>query len=158
MVNHTIFDPAIWFSTKNDGAIGSKKLQKLCYYAQAWSYALRDEPLFDGEFQAWVHGPVNKLLWDTFKDIAYRDITPADFEVRSISVIPMLDDEVSFLERVWVTYGSFTGYQLEMLTHQEKPWLEQRKGLHPYESSTNTISKDTMTEYYREMLSRGGNT
>ena len=158
MVNHTIFDPAKWFTIKNDRAIGSKKLQKLCYYAQAWSYALFDKPLFDGEFQAWVHGPVNKTLWDTFKDIAFRNITPKDFDERHIIVNPMLEDEVGFLERVWVTYGPFTGYQLEMLTHGEKPWIEQRKGLHPYESSNNIINKYTMRDYYREMLSRGGNT
>ena len=155
---HTIFDPAKWFTVKNNGAIDSKKLQKLCYYAQAWSYALYGKPLFDGEFQAWVHGPVNKALWDTFKDIAFRDITPEDFKERHITVSPMLDNEVSFLERVWVTYGAFTGYQLEMLTHQETPWLEQREGLHPYEGSSKIISASTMREYYRELISRGGNT
>lgn len=34
------------------------KLQKLLYYAQAWHLALRNAPLFDEDFQAWVHGPV----------------------------------------------------------------------------------------------------
>lgn len=36
------------------------KLQKLIYYAQAWSLALpeRAYPLFDEDMQAWAHGPV----------------------------------------------------------------------------------------------------
>ncbi len=31
------------------------KLQKLLYYIQAWSYGINQKPLFDGEFEAWVH-------------------------------------------------------------------------------------------------------
>lgn len=158
MAEHTIFDVAKWFTDKNGGEIGSKKLQKLCYYAQAWSYALRDEAMFKGKFQAWVHGPVNPKLWNTFKDIAYRDITSEDFEERSIEFNAMTEDEVAFLERVWATYGEFSGYQLEELTHQEKPWLKQRKGLHPYESSSNVITRSSMAEYYRGLLSQSGNT
>ena len=37
------------------------KLQKLMYYSQAWHLALRDIPLFNEDFQAWVHGPVLPL-------------------------------------------------------------------------------------------------
>lgn len=35
-----------------------KKLQKLCYYAQAWHCALENEPICSASFQAWIHGPV----------------------------------------------------------------------------------------------------
>lgn len=36
------------------------KLQKLLYYVQAWSYGINKKPMFDGEFEAWIHGPVNR--------------------------------------------------------------------------------------------------
>ena len=39
------------------------KLQKLCYYAQAWSLVWDDTPLFDEEFYAWTNGPVCKELF-----------------------------------------------------------------------------------------------
>ena len=50
------------------------KLQKLVYYAQAWYLALTDEPLFDGEFEAWVHGPVNYHLYKKYQHHEWRPI------------------------------------------------------------------------------------
>ena len=38
------------------------KLQKLLYYVQAWSYGINKKPMFDGEFEAWIHGPVNREI------------------------------------------------------------------------------------------------
>lgn len=43
------------------------KLQKLLYYIQAWSLAIRGRIFFEGEFQAWVHGPVSPTLYNRFK-------------------------------------------------------------------------------------------
>lgn len=42
--------------------VWSKKLQKLCYYAQAWAYALKGYRLEDTDYQAWVHGPFSPAL------------------------------------------------------------------------------------------------
>lgn len=152
---YNIYDVACWFIEKNGGSIQSIKLQKLCYYTQAWSYAMReDKPFFDGKFEAWVHGPVNRELWGRCKDIAYRDITVEDIERKNRETFP--DEDVEFLENIWETYGDFSGYQLEALTHQEKPWLEQRKGLSTYEPSTKIINTNTMRDYYRSLLSREG--
>lgn len=39
------------------------KLQKLCYYSQAWSLAWTESPLFDEEFEAWKNGPVCRELF-----------------------------------------------------------------------------------------------
>ena len=147
-MEHRIFDAAIWFVEQNGGYITSKKMQKLCYYAQAWSYVILERALFNGEFQAWVHGPVNKELWDAFKDISYRQITVSDFKERMINTTSFDDTEVSLLERVWETYGEFEGYQLEALTHEETPWKEQRTGLAPDQPGYNVISPASMHDYY----------
>ena len=40
------------------------KLQKLCYYAQAWSLAWDGVPLFNEDFQAWANGPVCRELYE----------------------------------------------------------------------------------------------
>ena len=56
-----ILDIASWFLSKE--SMSQKKLQKLCYYAEAWSQALRGKPIPQrAEFQPWVHGPVNLEL------------------------------------------------------------------------------------------------
>ena len=46
--------------SKNESSIMHFKVQKLLYYIQAWSLSILDKPLFDGDFEAWVHGPVYK--------------------------------------------------------------------------------------------------
>lgn len=45
------------------GTMSTMKLQKLCYYAQAWSLVWDDKPLFDEEFEAWANGPVCRELF-----------------------------------------------------------------------------------------------
>ena len=62
---HTVFDIANWFLEKQ--SMTHKKLQKMCYYAQAWSYALKNRPIMDAEFEAWVHGPVCRELYEKYK-------------------------------------------------------------------------------------------
>lgn len=42
--------------------------------------------------------------------------------------------------------------ELELLTHNEAPWIEARYGLKPHESSTNVISKEFMKDYYSGMI------
>ena len=66
---YSIFDIANWFLNKNN--MTQKKLQKLCYYAQAWYYALKDKRLMRSDFQAWVHGPVSPALYERFRDFGY---------------------------------------------------------------------------------------
>ena len=146
-MKYTIFDIAHWFLNKQ--SMNQRKLQKLCYYAQSWYLALYDKPLFNGDFEAWVHGPVNKEMWNRFKSYGYLDIPTKALYPHTKSI----DDEtISFLERIWATYGEFSGYQLELLSHSEEPWIEARKGIEPSAPSNEKISNDTMRNFYIGLL------
>jgi uncharacterized phage-associated protein len=46
------------------GETTAMKLQKLCCYAQAWSLAWDNVPLFPEEFEAWANGPVCRELYN----------------------------------------------------------------------------------------------
>lgn len=153
---HDVLEIAKWFTQKNGGSIESKKLQKLCYYAQAWSYAVAEDiaPIIQGDFQAWVHGPVHCELWEYFKDIAYREITLKDFPKTVADNFSELEKE--HLESVWLTYGHLTGAALEYLSHQEKPWQEKRVGLSDYEPGWNVIRPESMRDYYRSVYVADG--
>ena len=60
-------------------AMTPKKLQKLCYYYKAWGLALYDEDLLpDREFEAWVHGPVNPVLYGVYKNFFWNEIPQKD--------------------------------------------------------------------------------
>lgn len=129
------------------------KLQKLVYYCQAWSLAFGRGVLFDGKFQAWVHGPVSRELYDRFAatKYLYSDVTSADIRKEFDSnAIPSEDRQL--IDAVLQVYAKFSGDQLEEMTHQEQPWLEARGGLQPHERCENTISEDTMKAHYSSRL------
>ena len=48
-----VFDTAKYILEKS-GKMSTMKLQKLCYYSQAWALVWDDAPLFDEDFQAWA--------------------------------------------------------------------------------------------------------
>ena len=62
----SVFDVAKYILEKQ-GRMSTWKLQKLCYYAQAWTYTWTEKPLFDEEFEAWANGPVCPCLFREHK-------------------------------------------------------------------------------------------
>ena len=140
----TVFDVANWFLSKEP--MTHKKLQKLCYYAQAWYCALYDgSPLFKDEVQAWVHGPVVATLYPLYADYKWNDIPCKTFDESKLG-----EKERAILNAVYNTYGEFTGDQLEALTHSEDPWKFARDGFKPWEVCTKQISCESMRDYYRK--------
>lgn len=150
-INADIKDVADWFLLK--GNMSNKKIQKLCYYAEAWSLVLLNQDIARrSDFEAWVHGPVSKVLYDEFKEFGWRELTIINPDVVKDRLASLFTNEqLDVLESVWDTYGEYGADQLEALTHTEKPWLEQRKGLGKFQSSTRKISKKTMKTYYQSI-------
>lgn len=149
---YSVYDVANWFMKK--GANIHKKIQKLCYYAQAWSYVFNNAPMIDSDFEAWVHGPVNRQLWNKLKEYGYFDINRDVLEeiAKDITDINVLN----VLEQVWATYGEYSGFELERLTHTELPWLKAREGYSDTEPSTIKIDPMLMKSYYSSLLAGDG--
>lgn len=138
---YSIFQVADWVLNKE--AMRPKKLQKICYYAQAWNLALKKEKLIDCDFEAWIHGPVCPKLYQKYKDFGWDIIAQKE----SHEIKP---EDLDILESVWETYGEYDGQQLEALTHEEMPWLNARKGLGKWDNSNNKISDEDMKKFYLE--------
>lgn len=129
------------------------KLQKLLYYAQAWHLAIYGSPLFAGRFQAWVHGPVNREIYNRFAmtKSLYSEVGPGD--VSGTFDIEKLDPrEATHINNVLDVYAQYLGSQLEDLTHSEEPWTEAREGYSPSARCEREISEETMRRYYAERL------
>ncbi len=122
------------------------KLQKLAYYAQAWFLAISNKRLFDGEFQAWVHGPVQPALYQSYKNYKWKPITGRPNDPKLTAAI------AKHIDNVLEVYGGRGAYELERMTHAEKPWIEARGNLPPDKDSKNVISEATMRKYYRSRL------
>lgn len=129
-------------------SMSNKKLQKLCYYTQAWYIALNNDPLIDCEFEAWTHGPVCPELYHTFKKYGYSNIQ-GRFECPEI----INDDNYlkEFIGSIYAMYGKFQADELEEMTHNEDPWLNSREGLNEWEPGYNLISLDSMKKYYKNL-------
>lgn len=126
-------------------AITHLKLQKLVYYAQAWSLALRGEPLFDEELRAWAHGPVADSIFQEYKHLGWEAI-PAPTDV------PNLSEEVrEHIGSVIEVYGDFSAKHLEKMTHAEGPWKAARGNLSPEARSNAVIPKAHIAEFYRNL-------
>lgn len=125
------------------------KLQKLVYYVQAWNFGKNGDAFINGSFEAWVHGPANRELYDRFKDtkslyslIGKEDILNAD----ALSVLSPDDSE--FIDLILDNYASYNASDLERMTHKEDPWIIARKGYGPLDRCTNVISNESMIAYY----------
>lgn len=145
MIMENIFDVAKYFLLT--GQMNHKKLQKLCYYAQAWSLALTGVRLMNTWFEAWVHGPVSPQLWHKYKDWGGLIIS-------SYEGIPNFQSNQTkvLLDKIYKLYGHYSGDQLEQLTHQEAPWINARNGCPSNAICTNIISERDMASYYRSLL------
>lgn len=150
-VKADITDVADWFLLHEN--MSNKKIQKLCYYAEAWSLALLNQHIANNsEFEAWVHGPVNRTLYDRFKGYGWHELKITNPEIVKERLEGLFTKEqLEVLEAVWDTYGEYGADQLEALTHTEQPWLEQRTDLGQFESSSRTISCETMRNFYKSI-------
>ena len=146
---NTIQQIAQWFLGKE--SMTHKKLQKLCYYSQAWHLALHGNELFAERFEAWVHGPVSPVLYSIYADYGWEKIP-------SEASQPILDEaSEGILQAVWNTYGSFDGDQLEVLTHSEVPWQKARGNLQPCDTCTREIKHQDMRDYYLQKFKESQN-
>lgn len=144
-------DVANWFLAAIDRDAGDSvthlKLQKLVYYAQAWTLVLLEEELFAEDFQAWVHGPVLPSLYHAFSKYGWQALPePMD------ALFEFKEDVRQVLIDVYETYGGLHAKRLEELTHQEPPWRNARVGLSPEQNSNRIIRKEDMAAYYTTLL------
>ena len=137
-----VFDVAKYILEKR-GTMSTMKLQKLCYYAQAWSLVLDDSPLFDEEFQAWANGPVCPALFYHSK---------GQFSISADRMLgdsaKLSDEQAETVDKVLDYYGEKDAQWLSQLTHMEGPWQAARNGIPSGIPSANVISKESMAMYY----------
>lgn len=138
-----VFDVAKYILTKQ-GKLSTWKLQKLCYYAQAWQLAWTGKPLFDEDFEAWANGPVCPVLFREHRGkfaVSASDLARGEAD-------NLTDDEKDTVDVVLKDYGYMEPYQLREQSHAEEPWQLARVGCPEGGRCDSVISKSIMGEYY----------
>ena len=110
----TCFDVAKYFlSLCNDeesgDLISNLKIQKLVYYAQGFSLAINNKPLFKEKIQAWTHGPVVPQLYNKYKDYGSGALPTTNLD---IDFDKFSDEDKELLDDVYDVYGQFSAWKL----------------------------------------------
>lgn len=129
------------------GPMDAMKLEKLVYYAQAWSAASGNGALFNLRIEAWAQGPVVPYLYRQHRQQWHVHRWPLGDADR------LSAQAQGIVQWVIDRYGSFTGAELSDLTHSEAPWLEARGDLPEGEPSQTPIPVSSMSRYYRRQIS-----
>jgi uncharacterized phage-associated protein len=140
-------DVAAYILTKI-GPITAMKLQKLCYYAQAWHLAWEDQQLFDSRIEAWANGPVIPELYRQHRGRLH--LSPGDI---AGDPARLAGAEQESIDLVLDFYGEMTAHHLCVLTHREDPWRQARAEarLSPMERGAAEIPSGAMHEYFRSL-------
>lgn len=129
------------------------KLQKLLYYCQAWNLAIHNEQLFNEQFQAWIHGPVSRSIYNRFRGSKslYSQVDESNIQ-SAFNIQSMTDRDKSLIDSVLEVYAEYTGTQLEQLTHSEEPWLKARQYYTPSQRCEEIIDEEVMRSCYASRL------
>ncbi|SQB99591.1 Panacea domain-containing protein [Helicobacter fennelliae] len=129
--------------------ITNLKVQKLLYYAQAYSLLYYNKPLFNEKIEAWPHGPVVKEVFNEIKkeigENGCRNL--GDIWHLTKENFNLNDDDMDILLNVWNKYGKYTASKLRNMTHDEKPYLNVY-----VESKNNEITQTSIKAYFDKKL------
>lgn len=137
----SVHDVAAYILEKH-GEMTTMKLQKLVYYAQAWSLVWDEKPLFSDAIQAWVNGPVVYALYDQHRGLFRVSQWPMGDSSKLTS------EQRETIDSVLGTYGGRSSQWLSDLTHLEAPWRDAREGLAPGQRGDSEITHAALAEYY----------
>lgn len=129
-----------------DKEFSAMKLQKLLYFAQAWSLHDRGTPMFQERVKAWKDGPVVPNVYYAFRGLKWLDtkddrFTPTD---------PCLSsDDREIIAAVWEMYKDSTGDELSDITHRHSGYISARSKS-PFDESP-AIDQEQMANDMKQM-------
>jgi uncharacterized phage-associated protein len=124
------------FSQQSPGGITPMKLQKLLYYIKVWT-SIAEQALVPENFEHWNYGPVNKEIYDLYKQYGSSAISPELLDEFKINY-----PEKELVDFILENYIEFDAFTLSAMTHTEDPWKETEKN--------NIISNELIKSYYSE--------
>lgn len=141
---------------KHYGPMSHLKLQKLIFYCDAYCLAYFGKELVVDQFEAWVHGPVSRKVYNSLKDksILYSDLAYSAKDGIDVDgeFGKLTQDQQGLISAVLKDLSTWTGVELEAATHHEKPWQEARNGYSEADKCSELISKETTRSFYKSEM------
>ena len=132
MVNSLVVANNVLQRAERDGVtdVSPMKLQKLIYLVYARYLHLSGMPLFLNKFEVWQHGPVEREVYNYFRDFGGR---PIDVFAKINDRFLYVDEEESplfrqVMDEVWGRYRNTDAWTLSEMTHEDgSAWSTMRK-------------------------------
>ncbi|MDR1640097.1 MAG: DUF4065 domain-containing protein [Clostridiales bacterium] len=123
-------------------------LEKLCYYAQAWTLAWRDVPLFDEDFQACEVGVVCFDLFNALpSDVIFFDGVLGEYDANVLT-----EQQTEDIDVVLEKYADKMPSDVTWMIRCERPWRTARENYSEEDNKFPLISKFDMHEYHAGLL------
>jgi uncharacterized phage-associated protein len=104
------------FYNASDDGITPLKLQKLLYYIHVWGI-IANQKIIDDKFCKWKNGPVNKSVYNYYKEFGSSKLAPDLSENISLSLT-----DKKFVDFIASNYVKFSALTLSAMSHQDEPW------------------------------------
>lgn len=112
--------------------ISNKKINKLIYFCHGFSLVRHTQPLIKNHIEAWVHGPVVKVVYDAFKHFEYHPITSRasyfDYVTGKQTLVnyeQLSAQQIVLIRNVVSHFAKYSADDLEDMTHtQFGPWAK----------------------------------
>lgn len=140
------------------GPMSHLKLQKLLYYVQALHLAYFDKEVIEDDFEAWVHGPVSRKVFNNIRDysLLYDEMAYVQNEYEQTPDVLMrstlTEEQIELIDEVLQEYSPLSSLKLEALTHAESPWINARTGYSAGDRCNVIIRKDIMKDFYKSQV------
>ncbi|MCI5122303.1 MAG: DUF4065 domain-containing protein [Candidatus Electrothrix sp. AUS4] len=121
-----------------DKNITPMKLQKLAYYAKVWSL-IAGRPCTDALFERWEYGPVNRPIYNTYREFAKQPIPPPVNPPQQ----RIAGEDAELLKFILDHYVHHSAVALSAMTHKETPWKDT--------PANQVISDQVIYDYYSKM-------
>ena len=156
---HAAADHLICLAHFQNRFLSPAKIQQLLYFSQGWYLGFfGGRTLFENNFQAWVHGPVNPEIHHRFSGLYSPLLTALDLDAlffRSFTKyrVYLCENDLRHIEQVYRSYVDYSSYQMEHAFKQHAPWKANRAGFGADEKGWKVISKDQMQSFFRDSSS-----
>lgn len=129
------------------------RIHKLLYFVQGWHLAVHDSPLFPDRFQAWIHGPISRKLFDRFamERSLFAAVERKDVR-RSFSAAALSVAERDHVDKVLDGYAIYPTFQLIRISREETPWLRARGRLPLEARCENELDEDEIRKCFRAQM------
>lgn len=144
-------DHVVKYLLKYSVEITPMALQKHLYWAQGFFKAFFGRFLFNEDCEAWIHGPVYRKIFYTYREFGYNPIEENSMEYGEIN---LAENEKEILDSIIASFGCYSGKVLENMTHLETPWSQTRMGLRDHEGSDRIIEKELIANYFNRIKSK----